>query len=433
MDSRIQDFFARHEEEILADIARLVQVDSVRGEPREGAPFGPGPRRALDTALEIARSHGLQGEIAGDRMLVIHAGQGQEELGILAHLDVVPPGGAWSVTDPYTMRVLDGKIYGRGVIDDKGPAVAALWAILCARELGLLKKGVRLMLGSDEECGSGDLAWYMEHYPMPPQVFTPDGNFPVVNTEKGRLHFCVTAPAYAGEGRHVASLRGGSVVNAVPSVCEAVLSDGTRLSIQGRAAHASLPWEGDNAVTGMIQRLSALDGPGFHLFRRLREAFPHGDVSGEAVGAACRDEISGALTVNPGVMTYDEENGLRIDVDCRVPICGDGEKIAAAFAAKLDGAARVEILGLSQPHHTPADSPFVQGLLEIYQDATGKPAQALAMGGGTYVHDIRGGVAFGAEFPGSDVHMHEPDERVEIRELMLAGQMFAQAVARFCQ
>ncbi len=431
MDSRVIEYFENHRAEILEDIRRLVAVDSVRGEATEGAPFGPGPRRALDAALEIAREHSLSGEIRGDRVLVIEAGEGEPELAILAHLDVVPPAGEWTVTEPYVMRELDGVIYGRGVIDDKGPAVVSMWAILCARELGFLKRGVQLILGSDEECGSGDLEWYLKNYKMPPMVFTPDGSFPVANTEKGRMHFVVTAPAYTGEELHVVRLSGGSVPNAVPASCEALLTDGTRLTLTGRAAHGSLPEEGDNAATKMIEKLASMPGPGFDVYRALNAAFPHGDYGAHAVGAACADELSGPLTVNLGVLSVDEK-GLAAHVDCRVPVCGDSESIARAFAEKLGGSARVRVISISKPHHTPADSDFVKGLLEIYRDYTGREGAAYSMGGGTYVHEIEGGVAFGAEFPGSDVHMHEPDERVAVSELLLAGEMYAAAVARFC-
>ncbi len=430
MEQRIVEFFERNRAAILADIRRLVAVDSVRGECAPGAPFGPGPRRALDEALAIAREHGLSGEVRGDRMLVIEAGEGEAELALLAHLDVVPPAGEWTVTAPYEMRELDGRIYGRGVIDDKGPAVVSLWAILCARELGLLKRKVQLLLGSDEECGSSDLAWYLERCAVPGKVFTPDGSFPVANTEKGRMHFTLTAPAYAGGEPHVVSLTGGSVPNAVPARCEAVLSDGTRLETVGRAAHGSLPQEGDNAATRMIERLAALPGPGFDVFRALQRAFPHGDVNGSAVGVTCRDELSGELTVNLGVLKVDDQ-GLRADVDCRIPVCGDGNAIADGFARALEGV-ELQILSLSRPHHTPADSDFVRGLLKIYEDYTGEKGEAYSMGGGTYVHEIDGGVAFGAEFPGADVRMHEPDERVEVAQLLLAGQMYAAAVAEFC-
>ncbi len=327
MDERIGAYFAAREDALLEDVAALVAVDSVRGESAPGAPYGPGPRLALDRALQIARARGLEGRILGDRVLLIEIGEGEPELGILAHLDVVPPGGAWTVTSPWEMRRIGGKIYGRGVIDDKGPAVCALYALLCARDLKFVRRKVQLILGSDEECGSSDVTWYMERYKMPPRVFTPDGSFPLVNTEKGRTHLVLTAPPYAGEGVHVKSLSGGTVVNAVPAKCVCTLSDGEKIETAGRAAHASTPDEGDNAVTAMIEALSRRKGDGFEVFRALNRAFPHGDNAGRAVGAACADEISGALTVNLGVMTVDER-GLTAHADCRVPLCADGGTVA---------------------------------------------------------------------------------------------------------
>lgn len=431
MDTRIREYFDKNREALLRDITDIVAVQSVKGEAEEGAPYGAGPRQALRRALEIAESYGLCGEILGDRVLVIELGEGEPELGILAHLDVVPPAGEWRMTEPYKVREEGGVLYGRGVIDDKGPAMAALHALICARDLGLVRRKVQLILGSDEECGSDDIAWYQRHYKMPPKVFTPDGSFPVVNTEKGKMDIVLTAPPARGGGLHVVSLSGGSVPNAVPAECSARLSDGTELREVGRAAHASLPDEGESAVTRMLSRLAAMEGDNFDVFRTLSAAFPHGDNHGRAFGAYCEDELTGSLTVNLGVIDYDAERGLRALVDMRIPVAGDGENIAGALRAKL-GDIGVEVASLLPPHHTPEDSELVRGLIDIYEDVTGLEGKALSLGGLTYVHSIEGGVAFGAEFEGSDPHMHEPDERVRFEELILSGEMFAEAIARFC-
>ena len=431
MDRRICDYFEAHRAAFLEDLRTLVAVPSDRGAPAPGAPYGPGPRAVLDEAKRICEAHGLAADIRGDRVLVAELGEGEAELGILAHLDVVPPAGEWTVTGPWEMREVDGVLYGRGVIDDKGPAVAALYALLCARDLGLIKKKVQLILGSDEENGSSDIAWYMERHAMPPRVFTPDANFPLVNIEKGHMFMAVTAPL-AGEGLHVTEIAGGSVANAVPASARAVLSDGTTIEAQGRAAHASLPDEGDNAICKLLEELAGIEGANFDVFRALSRVLPHGDTGGHAFGGACQDAISGALTVNLGVISGNEAEGLRAVIDCRVPVCGDGHAIADALRAALGGAAQVEVLGLSGPHHTPAESDLVRGLLKIYEDYTGEKGEALAIGGGTYVHEVAGGVAFGCEFPGSEGHMHEPDERASVAELLLSGEMFAQAVADFC-
>ncbi len=433
MDGRIREYFEGNREGLLRDIGYIVSVRSFRGEAREGAPYGAGPREALSAALEIAKSHGLEGKILGDRVLLVELGEGEPELGILAHLDVVPADGEWRTTEPFTLREEGGVLYGRGVIDDKGPAMAALYALVCARDLGLIRRKVQLILGSDEECGSDDIAWYQRHYKMPPKVFTPDGSFPVVNTEKGKLDITLTAPPIAAEeGLRVVKLAGGSVPNAVPVKCEASFSDCGSMTVQGQAAHASLPDDGRNAITNMLQILAKLDGRNFDLFRALCAAFPHGDNHGAAFGAYCEDDITGPITVNLGVINYDETNGLEAKVDMRLPIGAEGNDIARALEERLGGAARVEVTSCLKPHHTPADSELVRGLLKIYEDYTGTPGETIALGGLTYVHEVEGGVAFGAEFPGSEPHMHEPDERVKFEELVLAGEMFAEAIAHFC-
>ncbi len=463
MQNRFTEYFQQNADALTADAAALVAVQSQKGPAAPGAPYGHGPREALEAAAGLAEAHGLSAKVLGDRVCLVEMGSeavqretGEPALGILAHLDVVPAAGTWTKTDPFKLLEEDGILYGRGVADDKGPAVAALYALCCIQDLGIpLKRRVQLILGSDEENGSDDIAWYLRHYRMPPRVFTPDASFPLVSGEKGKLDMTVTAPAVEGA---LVSLHGGSVSNAVPSECEAVLSgiplsaaeeaaeglgadltvtaDGQTLRVlcRGKAAHASTPELGVNAVQAMLVFLSRLplggmDGP----IRALAAAMPFGDFQGRTFGAFCEDADTGALTVNLGVLTYDGEHGLSGKIDCRVPRSGDGRRIAARLQDALaPGGVSVKLTGLLPPHSTPRDSDLVQGLLRIYEDYTGEKGEALTIGGLTYVHEVEGGVAFGCEFPGTDYHMHEPDESMPLRHLLLSGAMFAQAIYDFC-
>jgi succinyl-diaminopimelate desuccinylase len=438
-----------------------VSINSVKGEPQEGAPYGIGPRFALTVAAQIAEKYGFSAKILGDRVCVIELGEGEPELGILAHLDVVPPAGDWNVTEPFRLTVKDGVMYGRGVADDKGPAIAALYALRAVKELDLpINHKVQLILGSDEEKGSSDIKWYMENYKMPPKVFTPDGSFPVVNTEKGHLKLTITtAPESETEGAHIVKLEGGSVSNAVPATCTALLkgvtaeevlnaakgigaefeatNDGDTVTVlcRGRASHASLPDKGINAIAAMCGCLSALklsDSAITRAVNALNKALPLGDNGGHAFGAYCSDKASGVLTVNLGVISYSSESGLEAQVDSRVPICGNGLAIADALQSALGDSASVKVNWNAPPHNTPTESDFVQGLLEIYEEHTGSKAEAIAIGGGTYVHDIEGGVAFGCCFDGTEYHEHEPDECMPVGELILAGRMFTEAIVKFC-
>ncbi len=187
--NQIHDWLQEHREEMLSDIASLVAIDSARGEEKEGMPYGEGPYKALCEGEKILRKNGLsQVAMHGNRVITGEIGPGDEaELGILAHLDVVPVGNGWTV-DPLIMTRRDGKIFGRGVIDDKGPAVMALYAMRALKECGIaLQKKCRLILGSDEECGSSDIAWYFDRNPVPPKTLSPDASYPCICIEKGSL------------------------------------------------------------------------------------------------------------------------------------------------------------------------------------------------------------------------------------------------------
>ncbi len=463
MDKRIVDYFDANSGDFLADLSAFVRIESFRGEAAPSEPYGPGPKSALVAAWGMAEHYGFESRLCGDRVTVVEHGPGKPALGMLAHLDVVPPAGIWRKTQPFNMLNEDGVLYGRGVADDKGPAMAAFYAMRCVKDLGIpLKRRVRLILGSDEECGSDDLAWYTKQEQMPPMVFTPDANFPLVNSEKGKLDMTITTdPLPRDDGRRVISVKGGSVPNAVPSDCVARVdgyteeelrdafarvdtgceftfeerSDGSvRVCAYGRASHASRPDGGVNAVTAMISCLVSMDFPDSPTMRALRAVnaiLPHGDFGGHAVGAYCEDAHTGGLTVNLGVFSCGRA-GVRAQVDCRVPACGDGAAIADRFQAALGDCGKVKVTGLLPAHYTPEDSPFVRGLLSIYEDYTGLPGEPLSIGGLTYVHEVEGGVAFGCSFPGGEYHMHEPDERMPVKELLLAGEMFAQAIVDFC-
>jgi len=465
-DGKIRDYFSGRGEEFVRDLTELVAVDSAGGDAAPGAPYGPGPRKALDAGAALARRFGFEPEIFGDRVCIAEYGPGKARLGVLAHLDVVPAGGAWTETEPFKCALKNGVLYGRGVADDKGPALAALYALRAVKELGFpLSHKVQLILGSNEERGSGDIAWYMERRAMPPMVFSPDADYPVVNTEKGRMELAVTGPGGgAPSGARIESLAGGQVVNAVPQSARAVLSgigadavraaagacaektgasfrvlpaeDGAELVCTGRASHGAQPEKGVNAVCALLECVLSLplaECAGVSALRGVRDAIPFGDWAGRAFGAACSDPESGPLTVNLGVLSYCAEKGLSAGIDLRTPVGADGRDIFAALVRKLGASgAAASIRTIQPPHHTPADSELVRTLLGVYEDYTGRREKPIAMGGLTYVHEIEGGVAFGCEFPGRTPRMHEPDENVRLDDLLLSAEMFTQAIARIC-
>lgn len=461
MKQKITEFIYSHREELVNTVKELVEIPSVKGAPEKDAPFGAEPRRALDKMLEICAQHGLVTCCHDDVMgTADYCPAGDIELGILCHLDVVPAEPLNWTYPPFQLTRRDGKLIGRGTIDDKGPCAAALYALYCVKELGIpLKKGVRLLFGTDEENGSGDLEIYRRSHTLPPMVFTPDGSFPVINIEKGMIRSGIEGEYSGGS---VVSFTGGSIPNAVPDKAEAVLRGLTRdqvraaipanstgavltvdygddglitLHCSGRSAHASTPQTGINAVTALIETLNRLpleEGAQRDILRGLERQFPFGETNGSSAGLKLSDEQSGALTLT--FSKFSMKNGkVSGCIDIRYPVTAELPDVVNRLSAALNSAGLRYVKNMEeQPHYVPEDSEFVQKLLRVYEDVEGEPGRCIAIGGGTYVHDVEGGVAFGAERGDIDYHMHGNDEFITEEELLKDAVLFACAIVDIC-
>lgn len=463
-NERIGSWMDSHREAFLKDLAALCSIDSTSGPAQEGAPYGPGPKKALDAAIDLCAGYGFGVQNHGERVMTADMGPETPLLDILAHLDVVGPGDGWD-TDPFQPVVKpDGYIYGRGVADDKGGAVAALYAMRCVQELGLPLKGrCRLILGTDEENGSSDVAFYYSVVKPAPHTFTPDSDFPVCNAEKGfyRLTFQKSwAPETALP--RVASLSGGFRVNVVPGQAWAVIAgmakndllaaatplaaelgasvqaeeteDGVKLTVAAKGCHAAMPETGINANTALIRVLCGLplaDCESTRALHALDKLLPHGDYAGKALGIAQADDVTGPLTCSFTMIGFTAE-GAKGLCDCRVPVCANAENCKAVADAAMAAAGFVPAGEMIPPHYTPAEGDFIQTLNRSYETWSGRKGGCYSMGGGTYVHDVPGGVAFGVVMPGEDVRMHGANERIRVEDLLTAAKIFAQAIADIC-
>lgn len=211
----IRKYLESHKEETIADLRELVAIPSVQGDAEEGLPFGKFPAQALEAMLNKCKAAGFTVENVENYAGSADINSLPPELAILSRLDVVPVGEGWT-SPPFTLTADGDKLVGRGAIDDKGPAVAALYAAKAVKDLGIpLKKGVRLIFGTNEENGSADLAYYRKKRKLPPMVITPDGEYPVINGEKGMLRVY-----FSTVWEHPWEIKAGTVINAVLSSCE---------------------------------------------------------------------------------------------------------------------------------------------------------------------------------------------------------------------
>ena len=461
---KIEKWFDLHTDDMIADLGRLIAIESVRGPSEPGAPYGAGPRAALSLVRSMLENRGFAVSDFEDIIITTDLGSSPPIMGILAHVDVVGAGDGWD-TDPYNMAVKDGKIFGRGATDDKGPAVASMYAMYCARELcPELQHGFRILIGSGEETGCLDIARYLEKNEPPPNVFTPDAGYPVVNVEKGRITPSFSASWEKDETLpHIVSITGGNTTNVVPdravalieglSVSEAVRhcseystktgavisarENGDRVTItaEGSASHAAEPNLGLNAQTALIEMLAAMpfaDSDGFRYIRALNRLFPHCDYHGRALGIAMSDETTGELTVNFGVFKY-TQTGFTAEFDSRTPVCADKTDLIGMVSAAFEREGiTMANSGFSHSHSTPEDSPFVQTLLRIYEEYTGNAGGCLSIGGQTYAHGISGGVAFGVGLPDIDNSVHGANEYIGVEQITISAKMFAAAILEMC-
>lgn len=457
---KYKKFAEDRKDDIISLLSKLVAIPSVMGEEKPGYPFGEAPAKALETMLDAAKALGFAVNNVDNcygTADYLPDGVSTPGLAILCHLDVVPEGKGWTY-EPFACTEKDGILYGRGVTDDKGPAVSALYALYSVKQLGAkLSKGVRLIFGTNEENGSADIEHYLKNDKMPPMVFTPDASYPLINCEKGMARIKYSADM---DNTDIISICGGQVINAVPAECCAVVSgkhkdiicsymggnkndcafgiendsDNITIICKGESAHASTPEKGRNAITAMLEMLVSLElgGNTKKLLSDILRLYPYGETDGTSLGISCSDE-SGALTCVLSLINA--ENGtLTFSTDTRFPISMTAAQLKEKATAALSGTDMIisDFMG-TNAHYASPDSFLVKTLLSVYEEQTGEKGECIAIGGGTYVHGIEGGVAFGVEHPETDYRIHGADEFVPISELIDNTAMFANAIEKLCK
>lgn len=456
---RMDELILGWESEIFEKLKRWIAIESVGAErTAPNAPFGDAVRKSLDLFLKDAREMGFDTLDVDGYAAHAQYGEGPETLGILAHLDIVPLGDGWT-QDPLGAQIVDGKCYGRGTMDDKGPLLGALYALRAVKQAGIpLRDGVRIIAGCDEETGMTDMRHYAGKVKMPDYGFSPDAEYPLINIEKGGLSLLLSAPMAPDEGKLVIrKLQAGERINVVPGtataeldcrdvdalneslralcgkfdrfdlVAEAIDEGAARITATGVSAHASMPHLGVNAAGMLLIALSEL-GAGPHIAALAGALGLEGD--GRSLGIACEDELSGALSCNLGLLRYDGRT-LQVSLDNRYPISAKPDELVQRAEKTMNPRGfQVSVISEHTPLHVPKDHKVVKGLLQVYHEQTGLPAYAMAIGGGTYSRMMPNTVAFGINFPGDADSCHMPDEHVDVKKFMLSIRIMAHAIVK---
>ena len=442
MRESLAPFIRAQREPMKAALKELVRIPSVCEEGGGGFPFGEAVDQALRRTLQIAGDIGFRTHYGvGGYYGYAEIGEGEQMVGVLGHLDVVPPGklGDWQ-HGPFDPVELDGMLYGRGTQDDKGPICASLFAVKALINAGVkFNKRLRFIFGTDEETLWRCINRYKENEELPDMGFSPDSRFPLTYAEKGLLQLQL-------EGANQSGLRiaGGSAFNAVP---DTMFYDGERqedladkldrlgfeyewnedgIEIRGKAAHAMVPEEGINAIARLCIALDAM-GVESKAIRFIAREIGE-DPNATSVFGNCADEPSGKLKFNIGKI---ELGGVeQISIDARIPVTISKEEVVSKLSA---AAARYDLeykeFDWLAPIYLPPDHFMIQTLMQVYRQVSGDMvSQPVASGGATYARAIDNCVAFGALIRDEPITEHQPNERVVLENLYQAMEIYAYAI-----
>lgn len=438
---------------LLACLQENLRIPSVEGTAAEGAPYGVEVRRSLDHILAAAEKLGLRTENMDGHVGWCEYGEGEEMIAVLGHLDVVPAGDGWSF-DPWGGEIKDGRIFGRGTMDDKGPSIAAVFALAALRDSGLpIQRRIRILFGCNEETGAADLKYYLAHGgEIPVMGLTPDAEYPVINGEKGIINATFSRSYIQAGELKLLAIHGGTAPNVVPAAAWAKIRCSTEMAkricqlsahgihytmadygvfveAEGISAHGSTPSEGENAIGRLILALNTLpfEGEMADVIAFLANTLGM-ETNGKSAGIYLQDEASGELTLNWGTLDGDD-NHFSLRINYRYPVTKEYADCGPAFNEKFTSNGFVlEKEAHKAKLYIPEDSQPVQILLRVYREHTGLEGKAKCIGGGTYAKSLPNILAFGPIFPGDEVREHKPDEFIEIPKLMKNAQIIASAM-----
>jgi succinyl-diaminopimelate desuccinylase len=414
----------KNEDQFLKELQKLLQIKTVSGDAgavTAAAPLGENIKTALDYMLALGQKEGFTTKNCDGYCGYIEMGQGQEMIAILSHLDTVSVGDGWTVP-PFDLTISDDKAYGRGLLDDKGPAMISLYAMKALKDKSLNRR-IRLILGGDEESGEWQcMERYKKTEESPLYSFSPDSGFPAIFAEKGIMN--VVFSRKIDESEELFTLSGGNQMNAVPDYAKACIADRC-YEIKGKAAHASEPQKGVNAIIKLAQ---VLTGQG--IINPMLDLLNIANKDGFNIDLA--DQVS-ELTIVPSIALADEKEMI-LKCDIRYPVTMDSSAVLARIKLAVnDPQWLIEMTHDVKPLYVDQDGFLIKTLQGVYQDLTGDFTDPVVSGGGTYARAFKNAVAFGGIFPGEENTCHQKDEYWALDSMRKNYEIMIGALSRLAE
>lgn len=426
--AKIRAAVTHYQEAFLKDLQKVMRIPSVKGTPEEAAPYGREPKRALEVALAIGQELGFKTGIVDDAVGFIQYGSDDKKyVGILGHLDVVAAGTGWSFP-PFDLTEKDGILYGRGVLDNKGPIMSTLYALYILKELQIpLSHTIRIILGTDEESGMSDIPLYLAKEPAPIFGFTPDCKFPAVYGERGMVTYqFITKRNFPDKNEtRINAIDGDFTRSSVPDFMTITLSDGNKIEGNGKRSPSNAPEMGINAITAFADTIQSLNivADDQKYFNWIAESF-HNKHDGSGLDIAFEDEDSGKLQLTPYLLDITDD-AFRLEVSIRYPISVSENQITSIISENLPEDTSLQIIRRFPSKLFPKDHPMIQQMQNVYERVTGLDGTPVTTTGATYARTMPNTIAFGPSFPGQKGIAHNADEYMVLSDLMLNMEIYA--------
>lgn len=427
-----KELIEQHKEDFYQDLAKIIAIPSVKGNPEAGAPYGIENKRVLEKIMEIAESYGFKAHLVDNAVAYIQIGEGDDYLGIAGHLDVVEAGGEWTYP-PFELTQANGKLYGRGILDNKGPIFSCLYGLKLLIDQGYqLNKTLRILFGSDEESGSSDIPRYLEKEKAPIFAFTPDCKYPVVYGERGIINVEFDTKITEANLALISEIEGEQGRSFVPDVLSCTVASQT-FAVKGKRAPSNAPDLGSNAITllaGAIQE-GTMNAEWKEYFSWLYESL-HEKHLGQGLDMAWSDEMSGDLNVTPYLLEK-TSTGMKLGLSLRYPVSFTEEQIMAGLEKAANGQTRVTLVRSIPSLLTDKNRPEVDQLTKAYDEVTGLDSTPVTTTGATYARFLPNTVAFGPSFPGQKGIAHNVDEYMDESDLLLNMEIYMHAILNLCE
>lgn len=356
-------------EEMVEGILEVVKIDSVKAQPEKDAPFGKGCKEVLDKALQISQQLGFQTKNVDNYVGYAQYGEGEEYIGIMGHLDVVPTGAGWT-HPPFSGFIDDnGRIFSRGILDNKGPIMSCLYALYAIKELGIkLSKPVRVLFGTDEESGFADLTYYLTKEKPPTMGWTPDCKYPVVYGERGRA----------------------------------------KIELSVSKEHTA------------------------EFYKFLNMYILGAKTNGDRLGIDFQDNEFGVMQMGGYALEERAEKHV-FHMNLSYPPCTTIEAMIQIISGKVTENLSLELVHNYDPVRFDKDCFMVKHLQDAYESVTGEDGTPVTTTGGTYAKAMPNIVPFGPSFPGQKGIGHNPNEWMDIKDIIMNAKIYALSIYKLAK